>query len=585
MKGFDVIRAKSAVKAHNKFDLSRDHLTTAQFGEIIPLMVEETVPGDKLSVSAEYFSRLAPLAVPTYGKFRFKTVSAFVPYHQVAWDADAFFAGKTSWEGYTPHTRWFSAGTFFSFLVNNCLTATGASATNCDLAYLNSSGTAQYRLFTNVGKYYVKVLNALGYSIPQGIDEQTSSWWNTTGKNRKFSALPLLAFFKLYNDYMSQSQRFNSSALSSFLQSVKYGKGVTGFAATTGEIQAAGLAIFFQNLFLNYENDYFTSAWQSPQNPLNTVDTITIAPVPGTADPNETVSTGTWNTTLAQKVTSTYAMINQRALDFLKSFDDWVRRNNYSGSRAVQQVYSRFGIKTDDYRSHYANILGTDSMVIQIGDVTSTSDTQGAILGQYSGKGIMSGNNGVSCEVSDYGLFIILGYFTVVPMNAFGADRRVLRMDPLDYYNPEFDGIGADPISVGEYWQSPIAAASDTTHDTDVFGFTERYNAYRYGRDVITGEFRDYKVTGDMNAWHSGRNLSAIRAAGNLVAQSSSVNTLPQYDSEYNRIFANTGGYEDHFYLTCRFNVSAIRPMMNLNQVPRLGEGDVAVPRNGNVIS
>ena len=94
-KGFDVLHVKSAVKTRNKLDLSRTHLTTMNFGEIVPLFVEETVPGDQISVSANYFSRMAPLVKPTYGKFQFKTVSGFVPYHQIADDADAWLAGKT----------------------------------------------------------------------------------------------------------------------------------------------------------------------------------------------------------------------------------------------------------------------------------------------------------------------------------------------------------------------------------------------------------------------------------------------------------------------------------------------------------
>ena len=105
MKGFDVLKVKSAVKTHNKFDLSRTHLTTMDFGEIVPLFVEETVPGDKFTVSADYFARLAPLVKPTYGKFSFRTVSAFVPYHQIAVDAEAWLAGKTTMEGQTPHHK------------------------------------------------------------------------------------------------------------------------------------------------------------------------------------------------------------------------------------------------------------------------------------------------------------------------------------------------------------------------------------------------------------------------------------------------------------------------------------------------
>lgn len=589
MKGFDVLHVKSAVKAHNKFDLSRTHLTTMDFGQIVPLLAEETIPGDKFTINADYFSRMAPLVKPTYGKFSFKTVSAFVPYHQIAWDADAWLAGKVTWEGVTPNHRFTTYEDLEKFVRTYCCTTTGATAANTQYTIVNSSGTVAYYLFTNTGRYWVKVLNALGYALPQGVDLQTNSTWDTTMKNTKLSAYPLLAFFKLYNDYMSQSQRFNTSNLSNILQCVKYGKTVSGFNASTGKVGYAAMKSMFDALFLNYDNDYFTSAWQNPNTPLgSSPENIDAGSVPGGYA--GTVEGDLHNNYNQIPVITTpspdHVNIAQRALDFLKSFDDWVRRNNYSGSRSVQQIYSRFGIKTDDYKSHYANVLSTEVLPVQVGDVTATADASGVPLGDYAGKGIMAGSKSVSCEVSDYGIILILGYFTVVPMNSFGFDRRVLRTSPLDYYNPEFDGIGADVISVGEFWASPIVDAnSDTTKDTDVFGYTERYNAYRYGRDVITGEFRDYSYMGPMNCWHTGRNLAGLRAAGQLVAQATSVNALPPADSEYNRIFSVTSGAVDHFYLTAKFNVDAIRPMMNLNQVPRLGEGDTLVPRNGNVIS
>lgn len=596
MKGFDVLKVKSAVKQHNKFNLSHAHLTTMNFGEIVPLLVEETVPGDKFNINANYFSRMAPLAKPTYGKFQFKTVAGFVPYHQIAWDADAWLAGKTTWEGQTPHNRFFTIERFADFIRLNCVTNTGATSANCDYSYVDGSGTTKYCLFTTKGKYWVKIFNALGYSLPQGVDMQSSSTWYTSIKDIRLCAYPLLAFFKLYNDYMSQSQRYNTSALSNILQCVKYGKTVTGYNPSSGSINDTLIKTMFDNLFLNYENDYFTSAWQSPNTALNAVESIAAAGVPGyPATYDVGATTGTYDTELQVKNTVTgYSLIPQRALDFLKDFDDWVRRNNYSGSRAVQQVYSRFGIKTDDYRSHYANVLATDAIPIQVGDVTSTAESQTlvnpgiaskSVLGGFAGKGIMNGNKGVSCSVSDYGIIIILGYYTVSPMNSYGFDKMVLRNNPLDYYNPEFDGLGAEAIPLMEIYENPRGIAdSDTTLGDAVYGFTERYNSYRFGRDKITGEFRKYK-TDDMNCWHTGRLLGDIRKAGNLVAQSSSMNTLPQTDSEYNRIFTYTAGDFDHFYLTAQFDVTAVRPMLNLNQVPRLGEGDTVVPRNGNVIS
>lgn len=589
MNGFDVLHIKSAVRARSKMDLSRSHLTTMDFGQIVPLFSEELIPGDKFNVSAEYFSRMAPLVKPTYGKFSFKTISAFVPYHQLAYDVDAWMTGKLSYEGQTPHTRYITIGDLAEFIRVNCADTTGATASNCDFSYIGSSGTTYYMLFTTLGRYYVKVLNSLGYAVPQGVNYQTSSSWNSVIRNIKLSALPLLAFFKLYNDYMSQSQRFNTSALSDFLLKVKNGITIaSAFTASTGAIQPNGIATMFQNLKLNYENDYFTSAWENPNTPLASVDNISVVGVPSSHPSGSFAVHGNDDTFLEHDASTagTALELGQRSLDFLRSFDNWVRRNNYSGSRSVQQVYSRFGIKTDDYRSHYAHVLSTDTLPIQVGDVTANADTTGASLGSYAGKGVMSGNNGFSFEASDYGMLFILGYYTVVPMNSYGFSRTVLRSQPLDYYNPEFDGIGADAIPLMEVYENPLGIVdSDTTRSDAVFGFTERYNSYRYGRDQITGEFRNYRNDGDMNVWHTGRNLSAIRKAGALVAQSSSVNTLPQIDSEYNRIFSVTSGLVDHFYMTARFNVSAVRPMLSLNQVVNLGEGDTAVPRNGNVVA
>lgn len=580
-KGFDILHVKSAVKSRNKFDLSRTHLTTMDFGEIVPLFVEETVPGDNISVTGNYFSRMAPLVKPTYGKFSFKTMTAFVPYHQIAADADAWIMGKTAFEGETPMQRYFSVASFVQFLITYCLTTSGATASNSVFNYVNASGTLVYNVFTDTGKYYVKVLNALGYTLPEAVDLQTTSSWQNVAAT-KLSAYPLLAFFKAYNDYMSQSQRFNMSALSGFLRAVKFNKSATGYNTGNGALNELSLNTLFSNLFLNYENDYFVSAWQYQNSPIGTNGDLATAYVPGTLD---TVSNDSINTKMYTS-NVTYTEIAQRSLDWLKSFDDWVRRNNYSGSRAVQEVYSRFGIKTDDYRCDYAYVLDTDTMPIQVGDVTATADATGVPLGDYAGKGIMSGSKGVSYKANDYGILLILGYFTVTPMQSFGYDRRVLRHSPLDYYTPEFDGLGAEAISFGEVYASPITnVPTDTTYDTNVFGYTERYNSYRYGRDVITGEFRDYRSNGDMNVWHTGRNLTNIRLSGNMVAQSTSMNTLPQTGSEYNRIFSLGSGNENHFYLTAHFTVDAVRPMLSLNQVPRLGEGDTTVPRNGNVIS
>lgn len=119
---------------------------------------------------------------------------------------------------------------------------------------------------------------------------------------------------------MSQSQRFNSSQLTAYLRNVKHGVAVPGyFDHTTGEIEYTGINLLFDNLKLNYENDYFTSAWQDPNEALhNDTSMISSAGVPGSTDwVTRLDGDNELNTADGQIVT-----LGQRSLDFLKSFDD-----------------------------------------------------------------------------------------------------------------------------------------------------------------------------------------------------------------------------------------------------------------------
>ena len=621
--GFDTIHAKSAVKDHNKFDLSFTHLTTMDFGEIVPLMSQECIPGDKFNVKGNFFSRMAPLVKPTYGKFSFKTMATFVPYFQVADDVEAWLAGQTMWLGRSTNMRAFTLAVFAKWLdsldyVNlNDITEAAAVLTEMgydasDYNYVTIDGSGGTATYTNSAdttvppvviefdwwyrkqnqsycaakfgpkaKYYVKIMNALGYAIPQNVSLVTGSTWYTVAINKKLNAMPLLCFAKAYNDWMSQSTRYNTAGLTTFLQSVKEDKDVQGYYSSSHLLDDRGISLILNAIKVQYENDYFVSAWMNANAPLQTSDSLANITAPRASGTTSDVTI--YNN--QSNVMYTGSTISQRALDFLKSFDDWVRRNNYSGSREVQQIYSRFGIKTENFRSNYAHVISTNSSPIQVGDVTATAEAGGIQLGDYAGKGIMSGDHGFSFTASDYGMLFVFGWYSVRPMNAYGMDRTVLKNTPLDFYNPDFDGLGANAISAGELFSTPFTTLTDGSSDSDVYGFTERYNEYRYGRDKITGDFRDFHPAGDMNTWHTGRLLNDVRRQGYMVAQGDNMNSMPQTNSEFNRIFSITDDKEDHFYMTAQFSVSAVRPMLSINQVPRLGEGNTIIPRNGNVIN
>ena len=446
MKGFSHMHVKSAVRNHLKDTFRCSHLTTMQIGQIVPLFAEEMINGGTFNIKGRYFSRLAPLVKPTYGDFFFKTVDVFVPYHQLAFDFTAWQEGKTTYEGITPSSRYLNYTDILVFF--GTYGTTNGSSTNYDYSYIDSGGSTAYRKFTDVGRYYFKILCSLGYNIPQNVDLQSNSNFMTQVNSQPLSAMPLLAFAKGYNDYMSQSQRFNTSSLTNFLRCVKYNISTTGYYPASHNISSDGINVIFSNIKLCYENDYFTSAWQNPNSALyGNQSLVTIGSTPGTSGTDQLLNGNAGvseNIPVSQITASDHRVtIYQRMLDFLESYDKWVRRNVYSGSRDVQQIYSRFGIKPEDYRSHYADVIHTDSMQIQVGDVTSMAETTYQPLGYYAGKGILSGQNSSKYRCSDYGLRMILGYITVRPFYPYGSFRQVLRNQPLDYYTPEFDGLGA----------------------------------------------------------------------------------------------------------------------------------------------
>ena len=64
--------------------------------ELQPVYKRELVPGEKIEVNAESFTRLNPLAVPTFGRASMKLSGWFVPYRTI-------FPGFTDFITDAPH--------------------------------------------------------------------------------------------------------------------------------------------------------------------------------------------------------------------------------------------------------------------------------------------------------------------------------------------------------------------------------------------------------------------------------------------------------------------------------------------------
>ncbi|QCS36444.1 major capsid protein [Capybara microvirus Cap3_SP_386] len=575
-QGFDKISIKPAVKSRSLISAVTKHITSSDFGQISIPFFTDILPGDKISsLDIPHFSRCDSLFKPTFGTALHKTAGFYVPLHQVHEMANSFVNGETTYMGNVVRQIVFSAHDLAQlFLQSSKLGNIIVSSSDYyDVFFYNSSNVLTKYRFSALGRYYYKILRQLGYNFPVLTSDSAQ-------KSYIFSAYPLLAFAHAYNDWMSSSIRYNNSQLSSLLLSKR-----RSISSTDCLLNHLDILTILDNIRVCYENDYFTSAWESPESPYNQMGNKTNAN--GQSYNGDIQYNGSETSLLLEPRESTGGDIplSARSLAILKSFYLWAKRNNYSGSRTVQRVFSRFGIKSDEFETHYAHLLGTSTTELNIGDVTSLADTlndsSGERLGQYAGKGIFQSKYHIQdVKFNDHGYFFIFSWKTVRPMYPFNVKSTVLRTSPFDFYTPEMDGIGAyKTISLGEVYTSK-RVDNEKSVDTNIFGYTDLYNDYRFFNDSVTG---DMELVEGSDVWHFARFLYSVRNSGHLTAQDPSLIYLDPVNSEFNRIFSsgNSTGY-DHFFDEYLIRIKMSRPIKNLSGVTELGEGSLSIERNGN---
>lgn len=592
-KIFNTVQIGQAASDYSKFNLSVDTLTTTDIGELSVVHCLECIIGDKIKVDYRLFGRTATLVFPTYGDIYQRLVSVFVPYYQLADDFEAWVSGMRFYGGRQALPRYLTQslldviiyGNFYKPIVSSTMTShTMVQLTSAEAAKLDKSNlprgifehhgendTTTYFKLNTRGKSYYKLFRSLGYDFSRKLDfkrKVNNVVVPNVNSNTKLSIFPLLGYFKAFSDLLLPSARYQTSRVLKLLRGVKNAD--SSFVEPTGLVKVDPVVDALNEVLVAYyDSDYFTSAWQSPNSPLSSMSSMVNTTF---RDEDNDV---TMNTDSVSNRLTLGSTLSQTQLNFLRGFDNFCRRNNLVGFREFNAVYARYGIKPSEMKSNYCQVIDIDSMKLNVGDVTATAQTDDTLLGSYAGKAFQAGEKSIELECKDFGIFLQIAYIGVKPIYFQGIRKHCLRVDPYDYYQPEFDGVGPAAISKREL---------NSQLPDEVFGFTERYNDYRFAQSNILGDFELDEL---MWPWHTGRYFKPDETP---IAQSDNVLTYrrdPFGNSEFDRIFAvensSIANDADHFYQTWTFNVTALRKMKNINQALNLGVGNIQLDRNGSV--
>lgn len=531
---------KVASTARSTFDLSHHQVTTSDFGYLIPVCVRDLVPNDDVVITPKAFCRLAPLAVPTYGRITCRFHSFFVPYRILFRHWESFITQSPSNYHIPP---FFTVYTLRQALAQD--------------AQFSVTGTLDRgtigRVMANMGLNPMSILN------PDGLDS-----------NDRISAFRFLAYYRIWLDWFMDSNIYDHSQM---------------VEAFNGEIEDGGALFANATEYLKYRNccfgkDYFTTAKLHPQagaTPSRVGAEIAKNLNPGLATPSSVTNLqltvdGNVRALSASGQNNIVGEFTVEELRAASALQRYLERNNYVGSKVINQLLVHFGIAPTAERLDMSEFLGGSNMNIQIGDVTSTasydSETRTNGIGLTAGKGIGAGQTEtIRYHAKEHGVFMTL--MSIVPDTAYYQGiPKVMQLgvtgDALDFYTPEFENLGYQEILNKEVYV-PGPDDSYQSYDPDgIFGYAPRYAFLKWQHDILAGDFVGYisgsPMHANMDSWHLFRKFYYDES--NPLALNENFVELDNHNNDYDRIFQVTDNQLDHFYFNIDVDVKATRPMV-----------------------
>ncbi len=204
----------------------------------------------------------------------------------------------------------------------------------------------------------------------------------------------------------------------------------------------------------------------------------------------------------ADLTTATAATINQlrEAFQIQKLYE----RDARGGTRYTEIIRSHFGVVSPDSRLQRPEYLGGGSTPININPVAQTSETVTTAQGNLAAYGTLTLNNhGFTKSFTEHCLIIGLVNVRADLNYQQGLNRMWSRSTRWDYYWPALAHIGEQAVLNKEIFADASAA------DELVFGYQERFAEYRYKPSIITGQMRSNHAT-SLDTWHLAQDFSAL---------------------------------------------------------------------------
>lgn len=502
----------SAEIPRSVFNRSRNYKTTFDAGYLIPIYVEEVLPGDTVTMRPTLFARMATPIFPVLDNIYLDSFFFFVP-NRLVWTNFKKMMGEQA-----------NPGDSTSYTIPQLVSPTGGFARGGVADYMGIPPLATSGTTHSVNALPFRGMNLI-YNEWFRDQALTNSVTVPTGDGPDAeSTYPLLKRQKR-KDYFTSA-----------LPAPQRGNAVTVPIGTSAPISVS-TTNFNTGLVRKAADHAIDTAATSGLQRVSTTGLFqSTAGTNSIYDPNGTL--------IADLSTATAATVNQLRTAF--QLQRLAEREARGGTRYTEWVRSMFGVTSPDARLQRPEYLGGGTINVSVNPVpvTGMNDSETRPIGNLGGYVTAMGSpDSFMFSATEHGF--ILGFAMVRAELNYqqGTHRMWNRLTKADHYVPALAHLGEQAVLNKEIY------TDGTSADNDVWGYQERWSEYRYAPNLVTGKLRTSDPLA-LDSWHLAQHFTT-RPALNT--------TFIEENPPFARVIAVTG--EPHFIMDCYFQQKTARAM------------------------
>jgi len=452
----------------SKFDCQSAHKTTFDAGYLVPVYVDEVLPGDTFNLKMTAFARLSTPLYPIMDNMVMDSFFFFIP-NRLVWD---------NWEKFMGQQE--NPDDSIDYVIPQQTTPEGGYAIGSLQDYMGLPTVGQLDP--------TKTIDHCAF-----FTRAYSLVWNQWFRDENLQDSVLVykgdvTDTDAANNYELLRRGKRKDYFTSSLPWPQKGDAVTLPLGSTAPVKSNSI----------YPDGKYASVLDGDGDPRRLKNDAGGVYVSGTADNEATL--------YADLSAATAATINQLRQSF--QIQKLLERDARGGTRYTEIIRSHFGVISPDARLQRPEYLGGGSTPININPIAQTSASAASgtntPLGTLASMGTaLAHNHGFTQSFVEHGVIIGLVSIRADLTYQQGLARMWSRETRYDFYFPAFAMLGEQAVLNKEIY----VTGNDT--DDNVFGYQERWAEYRYSPSRISGLFRS-TAAGTIDAWHLAQKFTTL---------------------------------------------------------------------------